>query len=547
VTTILAVDDEEDMLEVIAYNLEREGHDVLRAQSAHEALTILDRETPDLIISDIMMPGMDGLAFCAEVRTRRETALTPFLFVTAKTQSDDKYAGLRVGADDYITKPFDLPDLLARVRGRLEHRERIRGLEQRLLASEERWTNSFEPDEIKTIRAEQRRIVDEVQDAGHVQYQPPDPDSNTLRAKIARFEERFDGLTELRNTDLVGDSAAHLRVFEEIVIAASSPDPTSIFGDTGTGKTATAEAIWKLGKRKDAPFRTVNCSELAAGDPTIASGKLFGYGKNSGLPNLPRDGQPGLLEEADGGVLFLDEVATLPPQAQALLLLPLEGRPFRPAVGTGPERRVNVKFVLATNRDLAEEADLGRFPRDLYERIAGEVIRLPNLRERKADIPLLCDRFLDQLLDEEGTRRELSAGANKLLSEYDWPGNVRELQRSVRHAFRRADLEGRDTIEADDLPEALRTKATSPPIAASNSDLRCAPPGSASAPPRRTSATRASPEPCRTGCAASASRHSAARNGTLKPPRACSPVTTASSPAWCSDACAPSSTAWQHA
>ena len=127
--------------------------------------------------------------------------------------------------------------------------------------------------------------------------------------------------------------------------------------------------------------------------------------------------------------------------------------------------------MLATNRDLAEEADLGRFPRDLYERIAGEVIRLPNLRERKSDIPLLCDRFLDQLLDEEGTRREISPAAMRVLSEYDWPGNVRELQRSVRQAFRRADLEGRDTIEPDDLPATVRAQPAKPGAATGGGEL----------------------------------------------------------------------------
>src|ERR1700690_3212416 len=144
---ILIVDDEIDMLETIAYNLERAGHAVVRASSGSEALERL-APAPDLIISDVMMPGMDGLEFCAEVRRRRATALTPFLFVTARGQAGDKYEGLRVGADDYVTKPFNLPDLLARVNGRLQHRTRAAALESKLEEARRRWQESAEPEEL---------------------------------------------------------------------------------------------------------------------------------------------------------------------------------------------------------------------------------------------------------------------------------------------------------------------------------------------------------------------------------------------------------------
>jgi DNA-binding NtrC family response regulator len=462
--TILAVDDEADMLDVISYNLQRVGHTVLKAQSGAAALEILDGLVPDLIISDVMMPGMDGVEFCGHVRARQELSLTPFLFVTAKTQSEDKYRGLRAGADDYIAKPFDLADLMARVDGRLAHRRHVLSLRDELDAAQAQWRDADEPDQLRTLRAQKQRIVDAVRDAGHPDYRPPTPEAAALLEKVARFEERFPKLSELRRTTLVGESAAHLELFEEILISASSPDPALIIGETGTGKTATAAAIHQLGPRSQAPFLTVNCAELAAGDPTIAIGKLFGYGKNSGLPGLPKEGRPGLLEECDGGVLFLDEVASLPAQAQSLLLLPLEGRPFSPAVGTGPARTVDVKFIMATNRDLAEEVERGEFPRDLYERMAGEVLRIAPLCERPDDVHRLLEHFMAELTEESASVPSLSADVRERLLAYSWPGNVRELRRVVRQACRRASLNGRDVVETSDLPAEVsdQEKAAAP-------------------------------------------------------------------------------------
>jgi DNA-binding NtrC family response regulator len=450
--TILVVDDEEDMLETIAYNLERAGHEVIRASSGAAALERLAEHTPDLIISDVMMPGMDGLAFCAAVRNRSASALTPFLFVTAKGQPGDKYAGLRAGADDYVTKPFDLADLLARVNGRLEHRKRIAVVEQRIAAARDRWARTDELPEMTFARDEQSRLEEEVYQAGYVDYDPPRPDDAALREKVAQLERRYPALADLRRRALVGEAPAFLRIFEDVLFAATTPDPTLILGETGTGKTAVAEAIWALGPRSRRTFRTVNCSELAAGDPAIATAKLFGHGEGSGLANVPKEGQTGILEETDGGVLFLDEVGDLPPQARALLLLPLERRGFNPAGGRGPARTVDVKFVCATNRDLPEEVQANRFPRDLYERLAAHRIHVPPLRARPEDVPRLAAHFLSE---GDGGEMAIREPALEALTRYAWPGNARELRRTVRLAMQRARLEGRATIESTDLPQEI--------------------------------------------------------------------------------------------
>jgi len=457
---ILVIEDEEDMLEVLSYNLARVGHDVTGVRSASEALARLEASTPDLIISDIMMPGVDGLELCAEVRRRPATALTPFLFVTAKGMPDEKIRGLRAGADDYVTKPFELDDLLARVAGRLAHRETMRALEAEGRVTQQRWQESLAPAELKAVRDRQRELAAVAAARGHAELLPAAPDADAALRKMERLEARRPALAPLRAQRLVGEDPVFLRIFEDILIAAASGDSVLVLGETGTGKTAVAEAIWTLSSRADRPLRTLNCSELAAGDPTIAAGKLFGYGKGSGVANIPRDGQPGLLSEADGGVLFLDEVSVLPAQAQTLLLLPLEGRPFSPAVGRGRPRTVDVKFVSATNRDLAGEVEAGRFPRDLFERLAGEVVRLPALREHLSDVPLLARHLLAEAAAEEdprGTPCEVAPEAMARLQGHHWPGNVRELRRALRSGHRRSRLAGRTRIEVADLPEPLGT------------------------------------------------------------------------------------------
>jgi len=501
---ILAVDDEEDMLETIAYNLERAGHNVTRARNAAAALAALEKETPDLIVSDIMMPGMDGITFCKNVRARAKTALTPFLFVSAKGHPGDKYVGLRAGADDYVTKPFDLTDLLARVNGRLEHRNHLVDLENRMTQTEAMWHEAADPESLRRIKDTQSNIQLEARKAGFVEYQIPYPSHLALQRKVEQFEKRFPPLANLRKRALVGNAPNFLRIFEEVLIAAGTPDPVLILGETGTGKTAIAEAIWALGNRAQKVFRTINCSELATGDPTIATGKLFGHGKGSGLTGVAREGQPGILDEAHGGVLFMDEVGDLPRQAQTLLLLPLEGRPFRPAVGIGADRIVDIKFVAATNREITRDVNQGGFPRDLYERFAGHVIRLPPLRERIDDVPVLARWFLSQFEAQQEIEAGsgLSDSAIAALSAYNWPGNVRELRRVIRQATQRARLDGRARIERRDLPDNIaegvprdRRSGTLQAVAQEPPRFPEPPPRAADATPARVLAPAPAPEP----------------------------------------------------
>jgi DNA-binding NtrC family response regulator len=239
-----------------------------------------------------------------------------------------------------------------------------------------------------------------------------------------------------------------------------------IVGETGTGKTGVAEAIHRLGPRADKPFRVINCAEFAAADASIPSAKLFGVGKGSGLPNIGKDGQAGLLEDCDGGTLFFDEIHRLPMEAQAMLLLPIEGRPFHAAAGKAPPKTADVKFVFASNVDLKSEASAGRFPFDLYQRLSQSQIRMPSLSERREDVLALAEHFLDEARSEfDLSQATFAPSLRRALEQRDYPGNIRELRSLVRELARRAAFELDTVLTLDHLPEAWSDAASTPPAA----------------------------------------------------------------------------------
>jgi two-component system response regulator GlrR len=430
---VLLVEDEPDLRSALRYNLKRAGYQVSDKINGKEAAAFADAIARgedeagpiDVIVSDIMMPEMDGIALAKHLRGNPAYAETPLLFLTAKGEAADRLEGFRVGADDYLTKPFDLEELLARVR-------------------------------VQARRASMARRVRGLIDAGREATEPgaPPPEQVDLYAKVAQWEQRFPALAAIREREIVGQSPRMIELLREVLIRAPGKDPVLIVGETGTGKTGVAEALFQLGPRAEKPFRVVNCAELAAADSAITLGKLFGYGKGSGLSNVPKEGQPGLLEDVDGGTLFLDEIHRLPREAHAMLLLPIEGRPFHPAVGKGEPRSVDVKFIFATNVDLAEEAKADRFPFDLYQRLAASQIRMPSLAERREDIASLAEHFLDECKAEfDVPDAAFAPSLLKHLSEREWPGNVRELRALVREIARRAAFELENVLTLAHLPD----------------------------------------------------------------------------------------------
>jgi DNA-binding NtrC family response regulator len=430
---LLLVEDEPDLRNTLRYNLKRAGYAVTDVGNGREALGALaaapqgERGPVDVVVSDVMMPVMDGIALAKALREELATRELPLMFLTAKGDAADRLEGFRSGADDYLTKPFNLEELLARV-------------------------------QVQARRALLARKVRKLLPTTTTTDRGPGDD---LYAKVALWEARFPMLAVLRRDQIVGGSKRTLALLREILVRAPGRDPVLIVGDTGTGKTGVAEALHRLGPRAEKPFRVVNCAELAAADQAITAGKLFGFGKGSGLNNVSKDGQPGLLEDVDGGTLFFDEIHRLPLDAQAMLLLPIEGRPFHPAVGKGNPRIVDVKFIFATNVDLKAESAAGRFPFDLYQRLAQSQIRVPSLSERREDILTLAEHFLDECKSEFDLHNATFAPSlARHLVERDYAGNIRELRNVVRELARRAAFELDTVLQVEHLPDGWDEVAT---------------------------------------------------------------------------------------
>lgn len=429
---ILLVEDEPDLRDTMRYNLKRHGYVVTDVGNGQQALAVLhgvgaDNGAIDVVVSDVMMPVLDGIGMARAMRADPRTRELPLMFLTAKGDAADRLEGFRVGADDYLTKPFDLEELLARV-------------------------------QVQARRAQVARKMRQLMPVERTAAQTGD-----LYAKVAEWEQRFPSLAAIRQDEIVGASPRTLALLREILVRAPGKDPVLIVGETGTGKTGVAEALHRLGSRADKPFRVVNCAELAAADQAITAGKLFGFGKGSGLTNVSKDGQPGLLEDVDGGTLFFDEIHRLPMDAQAMLLLPIEGRPFHPAVGKGNPRIVDIKFLFATNVDLKAESVANRFPMDLYQRLAQSQIKVPALSERKDDILVLAEHFLDECKEEFDLQQaSFAPSLQRNLVERRYSGNIRELRHLVREIARRAAFELDTMLSLDHLPDSAGDDGSTP-------------------------------------------------------------------------------------
>ena len=297
---------------------------------------------------------------------------------------------------------------------------------------------------------EKERLIELKAEEQAVEEDAWDPEvTRELAKRIRDIEAENESFRRMRRTTVIGRSPAWLRTLRDTAIRARDRDPVVILGPTGSGKTGIAHAVHAIGPRQEKPFGEFNCAEFASGDPLIVLGKLFGYGVGSGIAGIDPKGQKGVLEEYDGGTLFLDEAELLPLQAQQLLLLPLEGRPFNPAAGKGEPRTVNVRFILATNVPLEELVHGGRMRIDLLRRIqARGVVRVPPLAKRPEDIEPLAAYFLARR--NAVSERQLAVAPEVLaaFSRYGFDRyNVSELAGAVNQAFDSAFFEEAPRIE----------------------------------------------------------------------------------------------------
>jgi len=391
---LLLVDDDASLLRVTEKQLTDAGHEVVAVATADLALEAFDGAPPDLVLTDIQMPGMDGLALLAELK-RRDPAVA-VVMITAYGTVDRAVEAMRAGAIDFLEKPFRRETLLLSV---------TRALRYRALAAE------------------------------------------NLRLQL-ELEDRFSF------EEIVGGSAPMKAVFRTLGRVARSEVPVLVTGESGTGKELIARAIHYRGARAKRPFVAVNCAAIP---DSLVESELFGHER--GAFTGADAARPGRFAEADGGTLFLDEIGELRPEVQAVLLRALQDGEVRP-VGAGEVRRVDVRLIAATNRDLAAALADGAFREDLYYRIAVVTLPVPPLRDRKDDLPLLVGHFL---AEAGAAEVRLDPGFIDGLRRHDWPGNVRELENAIRRALvLRASPE---LLTAADLPPEVGLPARSrPPI-----------------------------------------------------------------------------------
>ena len=398
VLRVLMIDDEDLFREEIAAELRERGH---QCETAGDGLSGLERATtffPDVVLCDLMMPGLRGEQVLKKLR--QQLPETRVIMITAYGTLESAVECFRNGACDYLLKPVFFDDLLGKI-GRIAREKQL---------------------EEETIRL--RRII--AQQSG-----PP---------------------------RIVGEGSAIQEAIGLVEKFAEVEAPVLIMGDTGTGKELAARSIHERSHRRAGRFVAVNCAAIPE---SLLESEFFGYVKGA-FSGAEQD-RDGFLQTASGGTLFLDEFAELPLNLQAKLLRALESGEVTPVGGNDPVR-TDLRLIAATNKDLLEEVESGRFRRDLYYRVRVAELSLPPLREMKEDIPVLVQHFVDRL-NQEMERKIIGAsnGALRALMLYPWPGNVRELRNAVERAmiFRRDGY-----LEMEDFPAEI----SSPGVLASPPD-----------------------------------------------------------------------------
>ena len=419
---VLLVDDQPNNLDLLSRILEPEGYNILVALDGRQALELTRQSAPDLILLDVMMPGIDGFETCQRLQEDPATRDIPIIFLTARTDPADVVTGFQAGGVDYIAKPFGAEELRMRVTTQLRLRLFVRELTHK--------------NEVLEAEIAQRRALTEERDqlAGRLTLIS---DEEAKRWGIEGF---------------IGRSKTLEKILDEIArLQQASSTSVLITGESGTGKELIARAIHFGSDRAGGPFVPVNCSAIPA---ELADSLFFGHVKGA-FTGADRD-RVGYFELAEGGTLFLDEVGDMPAALQAKLLRALEDRHVLP-VGGETEKAVNVRLLSATNADLASDIEQGHFRQDLYYRLASFPVEVPPLRERSDDIPLLAQHFL-QLFAAEMRRpvSSISQAALTRLQAHNFPGNIRELKNVIERAL----------IESDDHtiePQHLHLTSTSAP------------------------------------------------------------------------------------
>ena len=382
---ILVVDDEPSMREMLAIMLFKEGYEVLVAESRAAAARVFAQGTVDMVITDVKLPDGDGIEILRHVKSG--SPQTVVIVMTAFGSTETAVAALKLGAHDYLVKPFDVEEMKIVVRGALE--------------------------------------------------------SQQLKEENLRLRAELDSRHGVER--IVATSPPMAAVVAMIRSVAPTASTVLITGESGTGKELVAQAIHGLSPRRDAPFVSINCGALPE---NLLESEMFGHVR--GAFTDAHQNKKGLFEAAHRGTLFLDEVGEMPLAMQVKLLRALQERTIRRVGGT-EEIEVDVRLIAATNRNLETLVQEKRLREDLYYRLNVIPMRLPALRERREDIPILARHFLEGFgRDADRRVTKISEEAMRRLLRYSWPGNVRELENVIERAVA---LETTDTVMPERLPQ----------------------------------------------------------------------------------------------
>jgi len=397
--SVLVIDDESAILDTLRILLKKEGFEVATAQGGKAGLEQIRAGVHDLILSDVRMPQVTGIDILQA--SREQDPMTPVILMTAQASLQTAISAVNQGAYYYLQKPFANDELVAILRRACEFRQ---------------------------VRVENKQLKQEIQRRDRSSHSRP-----------------------------IGKSKRFIDVLKLAEQIAPTDSTVLIQGESGTGKEVVARYLHNLSIRADGPFLSINCGALPE---NLLESELFGHVKGS-FTGAVRDKQ-GLFAAARGGTFFLDEVGEMPPSLQIKLLRVLQEREVIP-VGATEAIPVDVRIIAATNRDLEEEVRRGNFRSDLFYRLNVIALHLPQLRERRDDLLLLIEWFLQRVAaDGDGEPKALSADALDAMLVYDWPGNVRELENALEHAVV---LTRGNLIEPTALPERITRRRKEPLVA----------------------------------------------------------------------------------
>ena len=388
---VLIVDDEKNIRSGLALAFEDEGYDTLEAENGEVAWNIINKKSVDLVITDLRMPVMSGYELLKRAASTFPTL--PIIVLTGHGSIEDAVKAMQDGAIDFFTKPVDLDHIMLTAKKALNNSKII---EQNIKLTQE----------ITTLKQ---------------------------KAKLSKT--------------IIGKSEKLTKMMSTIEQVAPTKATVLITGESGVGQELVADALHSLSDRKDGPFIKVHCASLSA---NLLESELFGHEKGSFTGAVSQ--KKGRFELANGGTIFLDEIGEIDANTQVKILRVLQEREFERVGGT-QTIHTDVRVVAATNRNLEEEVKKGNFREDLYYRLNVVHIEVPPLRERKEDIPLLLNSFLNEFNSENSKNIEgFTPQARKLLCSYSWPGNIRQLRNSIESAVV---LSRGKLIDVEDLPEQV--------------------------------------------------------------------------------------------